>query len=323
MANFIELAKKYSQAGYSVIPVNQDKNPAIRQWGIYQTRPMTDEECEQFFNNAYGIALIGGTIKGITFLDFDLKYSLTSDFFDNYKALIPKYLLEKMYVQKTKNNGFHFCFTCDKVENNMKLCSRYTTSFEKHDTYTRAFNDLSTRDKALKIASNDSSRVLIETRGNGGYCVMSPTKGYEHIYGKIQKISIEEYDILMEAARSLNEVIETRKDIRTEKYKDWKLSPFTDFNERSDVLSLLEDNGWEILGNQGNSTRLKRPGNPLSNGSALFDNNTRKFNCFSTSAMLDVGRAYTAVDLFSVLECEGDMSVAFQKIINLGYGEEN
>lgn len=322
MSNFIEIAKSYSSAGFSVIPINQDKNPAIRSWQEFQKRPMTQEECEDNFKKCHGFALLGGTQKNITFLDFDLKYSLVSDFFEQYKKLIPNELLAKMYVQKTRNNGFHFCFMCDKVENNQKLASRYTTPFEKHETYLEAFNNPTTRDKALKIALLDSVKVLIETRGSGGYCLMSPTKGYEHIYGKIQQISVDEYDLLLDASRSLSEVIEIKRDIKVDKFKEWKLSPFTDFNDRFDTLSFLEDNGWEIVGNGGKSTRLKRAGNPSSKSSALFDNDTRLLNCFSTSTILETNRGYTPTDLFALFECDNDLSVAFKKIIELGYGEQ-
>jgi hypothetical protein len=320
MNNYIEIAKQYSDAGFSVIPVNQDKNPAIRSWQEFQTRPMDEKECQDNFKKCHGIALLGGTQKNITFLDFDLKYSLTSDFFEKYKSLIPNKLLTKMYVQKTRNNGFHFAFMCNKVENNQKLASRYTTPFEKHETYLGAFSDIKNRDKALKIASLDTVRVLIETRGSGGYCLMCPTKGYEHIYGKIQEISELEYDLLLDAARSLSEVIEIKKDIRLEKYSEWKLSPFADFNERFDTLSFLEEHGWEIINSSGKSTRLKRAGNPSSKSSALFDNNNKILNCFSTSTLLDTNRGYTPTDLFVLFECDNDLSLAFKKVTEMGYG---
>jgi len=303
MNNYIEIAKQYSDAGFSVIPVNQDKNPAIRSWQEFQTRPMDEKECQDNFKKCHGIALLGGTQKNITFLDFDLKYSLTSDFFEKYKSLIPNKLLTKMYVQKTRNNGFHFAFMCNKVENNQKLASRYTTPFEKHETYLGAFSDIKNRDKALKIASLDTVRVLIETRGSGGYCLMCPTKGYEHIYGKIQEISELEYDLLLDAARSLSEVIEIKKDIRLEKYSEWKLSPFADFNERFDTLSFLEEHGWEIINSSGKS-----------------DNNNKILNCFSTSTLLDTNRGYTPTDLFVLFECDNDLSLAFKKVTEMGYG---
>jgi len=67
---------------------------------------------------------------------------------------------------------------------------------------------------------------------------------------------------------------------------------------------------------------LKRAGNPKSGSSALFDTDTRVFNCFSTSTNFDVGRGYSPTDVFTLLECDNDLSIAFRKLIAEGYGEE-
>lgn len=328
MSEYIELAKKYSKAGYSVIPVTAEKVPSIRDWSQFQTKPMTQQQCEQYFKNCWGIALLCGGNKKVTGLDFDLKYDLSGDLFNRFKKKLPVSLLEKMYVQSTKNNGYHFLFSSDKVEANQKLASRYTTAYEKHSTYIEAFEDNKTRDKALKIATNDRMRVLIETRGgtetvSGGYVVMTPSPGYKHHYGKLNSITVEEYDLLLETARSFNDVIEERTDIRLEKYKEWKISPFEDWNQNGDVLSLLFDSGWEeCKGSSKKSVRLKRAGNPKSGSSALFDLDTRIFNCFSTSTSFDVGRGYSPTDVLLELECENDLTKAFKYLVDLGYGEE-
>lgn len=328
MSNYLDLAKQYSKAGYSVIPVTSEKIPAIKDWSQFQTRPMTEKECEQNFSNCWGIALLMGGKMKTSAIDLDLKYDLSGDLFERYKKALPDELLRKMYVQTTKNKGYHFIFSSDIVEPNQKLASRYTTEYEKHFTYMEAFNNEKTRSKALKIASNDRVRVLLETRGgstdvSGGYVVMSPSPGYKFVYGKINHISVDEYNLILETARSFNDVIEERKDIRLEKYKEWRLSPFNDYNERGDVLSLLLDSGWEeCRGSRGKSIRLKRAGNPKSGSSALFDTESRILNVFSTSTCFDVNRGYSPTDIFVLLECEGDLSLAFRKLVADGFGEE-
>ena len=60
MNNYLDLAKQCSKAGYSVIPVTSEKIPAIKDWSQFQTRPMTEKECEQKFSNCWGIALLRG-----------------------------------------------------------------------------------------------------------------------------------------------------------------------------------------------------------------------------------------------------------------------
>ena len=73
---------------------------------------------------------------------------------------------------------------------------------------------------------------------------------------------------------------------------------------------------------RGKSIRLKRAGNPKSGSSALFDTDSRILNVFSTSTCFDVNRGYSPTDIFVLLECEGDLSLAFRKLVAEGFGEE-
>lgn len=323
MTDFIKLAKAYSKEGYSVIPVGTNKVPTIRGWREFQNRVMTDEECELHFKNAYGMALICGGKNKITALDFDLKYDFSGDLIERYKSRIPKTLLKKMFVQKTQSGGFHFVFSCPKiVEGNQKLASRFTTADEKHRTYMDHFENPITKSKALKIASNDISRVLIETRGEGGYILISPTRGYEKVYGKISEITLEEYEFLLNTAREFDEIRKVdKKDSRRNIHNDkWKVSPFEDYNNRGDVVRLLESNGWSAVGGlYGKNIRFKRPGKS-SPTSALLDTYTKIFNCFSTSTSLDNSKGYNPSSLFIHYECNEDVGEAYKKLVDMGFG---
>lgn len=323
MSDLVKLAKQYSKAGFSVIPITSTKLPALKGWLEFQKRPMTPEECEQYFSGAYGIALICGGNKKVTCLDFDLKYDLSGDLFERYKARIPKDLLKKMYVQKTMSGGYHIVFSCTKMEQNQKLANRYTTAHEKHQTYMEHYSDPSTRDKALKIAQNDDRLVLIETRGEGGYFCIAPTPKYEHVFGKIQEITPEEYDILVEATREFNEVRDYKQDIKLSKYDEWELSPFEDYNERGDVLHLLSMNGWDAeRGSRGKNVRLKRPGRTHASSSAIYDTDSKIMSVFSTSTSFDTNKGYNPSGIFIQLECDGDTVLAFKKLTELGYGKK-
>lgn len=322
-SNLTEIAKAYSKAGYSVIPVGTNKVPTIREWKQFQSRPMTEKECETHFKNSYGIALLCGTEKNITTVDIDLKYDLSGTLYERLKAKIPKDILKKMYVQSTVSGGYHFAFSCPKIEGNQKLASRYTTSYEQHKTYIENFENPSTRERAIKVAFNDKTKVLIETRGEGGFICINPTPGYKKIYGKISEITEEEYDILLSITRTFNETREIKTDIKQQRYDDWKISPFEDYNAIGDVLSVLSANGWDTVGRQhGRSIRLKRPGQVHSNSSALFDTDRRILNVFSTSTSFDVNKGYTASDIFIHLECNGDVKLGFSRLVEMGYGKK-
>ena len=324
--NCVKLAKAYIEKGHSLIPITSQKLPAVPEWKKYQTTPMTEAEIERHFGNCYGIALLCGGRNKVTTIDLDLKYDLSGDLYERYKRKIGKDILKKMYVQKTMSGGYHFVFMCDKLEGNQKLASRYTTEYEQHQTYSQNFNNKSTRSKALKIAFNDKVRVLLETRGEGGYICLNPTPKYEKVYspqGGLQKLTVEEYDIVLDAARTFNDVREAKKHLHTVQYDAWKLSPFEDYNQRGDVLLVLSQNGWDAIGRgHGRSVRLKRAGHTHSKSSALFDTQTRILNVFSTSTSFDVNKGYNASSVLAHLEFQDDYSQTFKYLIDNGYGKQ-
>lgn len=325
MNKYVTLSKSYSKAGFSVIPVGVNKIPTIKEWRQYQDKPMTEQECEKHFKNAYGMALICGGQNNVTAIDIDLKNDLSGDFYTRLLSRIPQEIQDKMFIQKTQNNGYHMVFSCkDKCENNQKLASRFTTSDERHQVYMENYENPLTKDKAFKIASNYNTLCIVETRGVGGYILISPTKGYTKIQGKIQEITDDEYEILMNAIREMDHVNKViKKDSRIFKSSaEWKISPFKDYNDRGDIIHLLESNGWSRSGRpHGRNQRFKRPGKS-SPTSAILDTDTKIFSVFSTSTDLDINRGYTTTDLFTQFECNGDIGLCYQKLIENGYGEK-
>lgn len=330
MGDFRKIAKEYIKNNLWVIPINKNKRPALKDWTQFQTRPMTENEIDKYFKLCHGIALLCGGPTRVELLDWDLKYDLSGDFYDRVRKDIPVELQKKMFVQATRNKGYHWLYKIP-IENskpNQKLANRYTTPNEKHQVYMESYKNPKTRDKALKIASTDINRVLAETRGGtfdkcGGYGLVAPTEGYKVIYkpeGGLQEITKEEHDFLHSTIRSYNEVIELDHQ-RKKRYDDtdWEIDPFEDYNDRGDTLDLLYECGWEEVGASGNNVRLKRPG-ANSGSSGLFDIGTGVFNCFSTSTPFDPNKGYNPSSVFRILECEGDPSLTYKKLVDLGYG---
>ncbi len=181
----------------------------------------------------------------------------------------------------------------------------------------------------MKIALQDNSRVLFETRSSvndkatGGYILIDPSPGYTILNNsKMGELSEEEYDTLMSVARSFNEVKSVDslpKAISTR--GNWEVTPLNDYSEHGDVIQLLVDNGWEVIGSiEGRNVRFKRAGLTYSTSSALFDKDTRVFSCFSTSTSFEPNKGYSPVGVFMMLECENDAGLAYEKLIELGYG---
>ncbi len=76
-SGLIKIVDEYIKLGWNIIPVKEDKTPAVRSWKIYQEQRIDLSEFELFgkdknyFGKIQGIALVTGKISGVTILDFD------------------------------------------------------------------------------------------------------------------------------------------------------------------------------------------------------------------------------------------------------------
>lgn len=317
--------------GLRFMPVRENKVPIIKGW-------QTSTEVHDLSSCVY-VGLVCGIPSGnIEVIDIDQKYSLDGKLFENYKTQIhlsDPLLLQKLVVQKTKNGGFHFIYRCDKIGGNAKLANRFTTAAEKKDTYDKTFRYELTNEKnkdgedgakkvAEKASSNDKVRVLLETRGEGGQIVCSPSPGYEIIHGDlygIKTITEDERDTLFSIARGFNEVFEEVVVPIPQKTKKGEgLSVFDDYNDRADVVSFLENYGWKVVGSKGRKTIFLRPGQTTAQSSGNYDHDKKWFSVFTTSTEFQPERAYLPYAVYATLECGGNFSEASQRLYDLGYG---
>lgn len=318
--------------GLKFMPVTEAKRPIIVGW--------QKSENVHDLSNCSGVGLVCGKLSGgLEVIDVDAKYDLTGKLFNEYKRKIhtaDPTLLEKLAVQKTKGNGFHLIYRCKKIAGNLKLANRETTEEEKEITYQETYaaalldpknkSDDTAKIKAEKAKMNDKVRVLLETRGEGGYIMCCPSIGYEFInrdfYG-ITEITPEQRDILHSIAREFNQVVEEYKAPKnTPSYTKIKgISSFEDYNQRADVVALLEGHGWKAVKRNGNKTHMIRPGQTTSQTSGNYDHAKKWFSVFSTSTEFEPTHAYQPYAVFAVLECNKDFSEASKKLYDMGYGE--
>ncbi len=308
-SDIIKIAKKYIINNYSVIPITQHKNPAISEWGKYLYNPMPIHDVDRLFKNSWGLALLMGGKKSLTAIDIDSKYDLTNTLWDRLQCAIGDDLLNKMWINKTTNGGYHLVFSCPKIEGNSKLAGRETTDTEKINTFKEESSKGSKAEVALKAGFSDSSRVLIETRGCGGYILIPPSPGYQTIKGKIQTLTVDEYDFVFDTCRSFNEYIKPVKNYALSKLeRDKGKDLLASFNQKADVVKILEDHGWSQVGVDGTRIKMKRPGNVSSKDSGWFDTESRVFWVFSTSTSFRANEGYSAVDVLLELKYDGDNS---------------
>ncbi len=308
------------------MPVTAKKQPVIKGWQTLAKK--------HNLINCEAVGLVCGKLSSengasLEVIDIDEKYSLDGNLFKNYKRLIGevnKDLLKKLVVQKTPSGGHHFIYRCKQIEGNLKLAQRYTTDKEKNETYLAEIKAGVSNEDALKRAANDKVRVLLETRGEGGQIVCFPSKGYEIVYGDfygIKEITVDERETLINIARQFNEcIVESRPAKKIESRKGIKgLSTFDDYNDRGDVVGLLEKHGWKITSNKGNKTIFLRPGQTSAASSGNYDHDKKWFSVFTTSTEFEPQHAYLPYAVFALLECKNDFSEAYKKLYEEGYGE--
>jgi hypothetical protein len=314
--------------GLQFIPVNGMKQPIVKEW-------QTSTKKHDLSNVVY-VGLVCGSPSGnVECIDIDLKYSLDPKLFDKYKKLVQSVnetILKKLVVQKTRSGGYHLIYRCSEIAGNLKLANRPTTSEEKAETYKKTYDAeilKSTDDDKAKIiadkaAKNDKVRVLFETRGIGGQFVCHPSEGYEFVYGDlygINEITSDERETLHSIARQFNTVTEEIIVPKTNQSKTKGLSSFEDYNERGDVVGLLQNNGWKVVGQKGSKTVFLRPGQTTSQSSGNYDHDKKWFSVFTTSTEFEPQQAYLPYAVYAILECNKDFSAASKKLYESGYGE--
>ena len=317
--------------GLQFVPVNGMKQPIVKGW---QTSLVKHN-----LENVVGVGLVCGSPSGnLECIDLDLKYSLDPKLFERYKKLVHSVddkLLNKLVVQKTRNKGYHLIYRCSQIAGNLKLANRRTTEDERAETFKKTYDaeilksteDSKAKTIAEKAAGNDKVRVLFETRGVGGQFVCHPSEGYEFIFGDLysfSEITPDERETLHGIARQFNEVFEETIIPKTQQRKQAKgISPFDDYNERGDVIGLLESNGWKIVGNKGNKTIFLRPGQTTAQSSGNYDHDKKWFSVFTTSTEFEPEKAYMPYAVYATLECNKNFSEASKKLYESGYGERD
>jgi hypothetical protein len=289
----MNIFQQYLSYGLSVIPC-EDKRPLIA-WKEFQLHHPVSQMTATW--TASQVACICGNVSGgLICVDFDIK---NGDKYNPWLLLINEQypeLLSKLVIEQSPSGGFHVIFRSDYKIGNVKL------------------------------ANNKDNKATIETRGEGGYFVCAPSPGYVLQYGNFQYVptlSIEEAEILINAARSFNELI-------TESIKEKEiprditingLTPFDDYNQRHDVSDILQKHGWKILFDRNGKKYFQRPGKTERSISATWNAIPDRFYVFTTSTQFENQHIYKASAVYAILEHGGDYSAAAKELYAKGYGE--
>lgn len=287
------------KAGISVIPTRSDKTPSLPTWKPYQARRATAEEFASWAP-ADGLGIVCGAGNGGIFcIDIDLKNDVTGKVSEDFLDLVTEQaptLPDRLVAERTPNGGWHFIGRSTKAIGN------------------------------LKLARTREGKVLIETRGDGGYFCAAPTPGYRLTQGTLEaipEVTPEELDILLDCARALS--LEEREARPAKAPVGTAVRPLDDYDARStpeDVAGLLEAHGWKRLFARGQAMYFRRPDKQGRGISATYNHIPGRFYVFTTSTKFESEHVYKPYAVYAILEHGGDFVAAARALGAMGYGSQ-
>lgn len=291
MANLIQIAQKYIDCGYWVVPTKNNKTPDIATWG---EKPIMSS----VFSDCYGIGIICGLSKNIEIIDIDNHFGDAQKLYCEFTSIkevneiLDKY---KLPIQSTQGGGYHIIFRCSFNEGSRKLAWRWNEE-------------------------KKAPEATFETKGIKGYFIIDPTPGYIILCNDIFNIPVisqAERDILISNAISFNEFIEPSKKKTTEFEKRSQTEndrPGDIYNNNSDSLfeakTLLIDSGWQETVNN----KWRRPGKKEGVSAGFIGDNL--FYVFSSNAYpFEPMKAYTPFQILALLKYNGNFSDAAKSLL--------
>lgn len=305
----------YVDAGISVVPLRLDGSKApFCSWKPFQSRKATQRELNLWFEGPVGIGIVCGLVSGgLEVLDFDERAEET---LQQWRELLPDDLESRLCICLTGGQGYHVIYRSNVVCKNTKIAN--------------------TRDR----------KVLIESRGEGGYIVGvgSPAKvhasgrPYEQIQGlplpALPYISEEERTLLWRAAASLGETATDAEELINQRANELRpcvpvghdsSTPWGDFDARANWREILEPAGWQSRDGE-YWTRPGKDGGPSAHV-ILATSGIEILTVFSTNAgplaPESTGhRNWGKFAAYTALHHDGDRREAARQARKLGYGEQ-
>lgn len=337
--NLKDVAIRYLDAGLSVVPTNlKEKKPfhngRLIKWKQYQTELPARDQVQFWFGRvgetppAEALAIVCGSVSGgLEMVDFDAKAALYEPWAKLVEERCPG-LLGRLLTERTQSGGLHAVYRCPQavIPGNQKLAMHRHAVSEDDIVLVDGRPNADVNGKRYAVKKDSMGHYvpicMIETRGQGGYFLCSPSKGYELLrgsYEQVPEVIADEREVLLACARSLNEFVEENK-IQTGMPKQRKegggLRPGDDYNQRGDVGEVLLKHGWTpYVGHT-----WTRPGKGTGASASLLDG--KVLYVFSTSVSeFRTETGYSPFAVYAILEHGGDFKAAGRALYEQGYGD--
>lgn len=320
----LEYVRAAVDAGICVVPPAEDgtKRPAAN-WKKFQDQRPDEPQLRAWFNHGRdGIGFICGRISGgLEMLEFEgraVAEGILLEYEEAATAVGLGDLLEGIaqgYMEATPSGGIHLLYRCETPLGNTKLARRPATEDE------------------LVERPDDPIKVLVETRGEGGYVIVAPSDGAVHpaggawiqIHGGVNSIvtiTDTERDALFDLARTFDALPVQRWTPSTPTHRtSGGDGPADHYNASTDWPALLEPAGWARVYEKGESTIWRRPGKDHGISASTNHGGHDLFHVFTSSTLFEPERSYTKFHAYAILHHDGDLSAAGKALYADGYGE--
>jgi putative DNA primase/helicase len=312
--------------GFSVIPAATNGTkapwPDGPRWAKYQKQPPTPTDVERWFAGGkyHGMGVVCGAVSGgLEMLEFEgraIEEGVLDAFLHAADAAGLVDLVDRVadgYQEQTPAGGLHWLYRCDTVAGNTKLASRPATGTELEDNV------------------DEKIKVLIETRGEGGFVVTAPSNGATHPSGRpwelvlggfdtVATITTVEREELHELARLFDRVDQPKTTKPATSAADTGARPGDDYNTRTSWPELLEPHGWVLVFERSGVAYWRRPGKDRGISATTNALGTDRLKVFSSSTAFDTQATYDRFGAYAHLEHSGDITAAAKTLRGDGFG---
>jgi hypothetical protein len=298
------------ELGIKVAPFKEKAPYNVHSVHELREQPINKLNAEKHFRDAPQLAILTG--ENLEMIDVDLKNDISGQLkYELLRAIecsLPQ-VFSKLVIEQTINGGLHLYYRCHKIEGNKKLAQRNATAEE--------------------LEKGEKVKVLIETRGEKGCSVCSPTPGYSLIQGEfaeIPTITPEDREFIHAICKSFNQVQPaTTADGTLTSERSRPDAPWNEFNRQHDylwMLSKLQDNGFHFVEETSECVFIVRNGSTAKTSGKIFKQRNILY-LFSTSTQFEAERCYTAFDILSKVDYNDDKKCCAAALAEQGIGRWN
>lgn len=318
-------------AGLSPVPIkpNGQKTPAVR-WAAYQDEQPTEQDVHTWFAriDTDGLGVITGAGSGhLEMLEVEgraLDYATRlATALDDHGMSDLWERINAGWVEVSPSGGIHWHYRISDgpARGNTRLARRPATTDE------------------LAKNPDEKVKVLIETRGQGGFTVIAPSAGRTHPTGNpwvtvkgthatIPDITVDERDALYAIASTLDQMPAVEAPTpraSTPRQPGDPLRPGDDYNHRATWDEILTPSGWTQTRDFGHGCiGWTRPGKSPRDGISATTgrNDGDNLYVFTTSTEFDAEKPYSKFAAHTLLNHGGDWTAAAKSLAAEGYGEQ-